>query len=689
MFKRIAFILFIVSFLFSTVNAQKRAFTIEDIYQVKTSGSQVISNDGSKILFTVSASDFQKTSSSTDIYIMNSDGSGMKKLITGYNPIWDNEGKGFYYSSYKEGAEQVMYLPLTGGEPVQVTSYKLGVSSPKLSSNGKYFLFQAQVFPEYGENVEKQLKVSAAMENGPIQAHLADSLFLRHWTEYEDGKYTHIFVYNIENKSAKDVTPGYFHSPAFAPGGSANYVFSPDSKEIAFDSKRVPKPESSTNVDIWTVSTDGTGLKNITSANKGNDNNPKYSPDGRYIAYQCQTIPAYESDKVRLAIYDKTTGKNKILTESFDNWVTDFEWAPDSKSIYFNAPEKGYQPLFKIDIQTLKINKIFGNVTVAAFSISPKDNYIIYSYSFVNKPNELAKYDLKFSTNADLTSFNKELAAKIDIRPAEQIWVKGADGIPVHVFLVKPHNFDPSKKYPVVINVHGGPQMQWTDSFRADWQVYPGSGYIVVFPNPHGSTGYGQKYTAAISGDWDGKVYQDVMKVTDHLEKLPYVNKDKIGAMGWSYGGYFMNIVQAKTKRYKCLASMMSIYDLRQFAEDTEELWFTKWETKIKPGITSSYEKMSPHNYAKNFATPALIISGERDYRIPYIQSVRYFTVLKEKGIDARLIIFKNDGHWPSALRSMPLYYNSHLEWFHKYLGGDPAPWDSKNMVKNIYLDKE
>jgi len=687
MTKRIIIFFTVILFVASAATAQKRAFTIEDLYKIKGVGSQAISNDGSKILFTVSTSDLKKTKSSTEIYLMNPDGSGMKKITSGYGPFWANDDKGFYYSAYKEGAEQVMYMPLNGSDALQVTNYGLGVSSPKLSANGKFFLFQAQVFPEYDDDVEKNKKVSEAMENGPIQAHLADSLFIRHWTEYEDGKFTHIFVYNLDTKSAKDITPGFSHSPAFAPGGSSNYVFSPDSKEVAFDSKRVSKPESSTNTDIYIVSIDGTGLKNITSANKGSDSNPKYSPDGKYIAYLTQTIPAYESDRIRLAIYDRTTGKNKVITDALDNWVTDFEWAPDSKSVYFNAPEKGYQPLFNIDIATLKIKKVIENVPVLSFAISPKNDFALFTYSFVHKPVELAKFDLEKQAKNDITSFNKQLAEEVDIRPAEQIWVKGADGTLVHVFIVKPHNFDPSKKYPLVINVHGGPQMQWMDSFRADWQVYPGAGYVVAFPNPHGSTGYGQKFTAAISGDWDGKVFQDVMKVTDELEKLSYVNKEKIGAMGWSYGGYFMNIVQAKTKRYKCLASMMGIYDLGEFGEETEELWFPKWDYKMKVGSDASYKKMSPSNYVKNFSTPALIITGERDYRVPYTQSIRYFTALKEKGIDSRLIIYKNDGHWPSGLRSMPLYYNAHLEWFHKYLGGDPAPWNSKDMVKNIYLN--
>lgn len=672
-------------------SAQKKAFTIEDLYKVKGVGGVTISHDGLKIAFTVSVSNLQKAKSNTDIYVMNSDGTDIKQLTNNpsaeYNPIWDSGGKGLYFVSTRSGSEQVYYLSLSGGEAIQITSNSLGVSSPKISYDGNYLLFAAQVFPECGADEECNKKINDAMNNGPVQAHLADSLFVRHWTEYADGQYSHLFIYDIQQKKYIDITPGYFDSPTFAPGGSSNYNFSPDSKEIVFDSKRVPDPESSTNSDIWIVSADGSGLKNLTASNQSADFNPKYSPDGKYIAYLTQLIPGYESDRIRLALYDRSTGLTKIITDAFDNWVNEFEWANDSNSIFFTGHEKGYQPIFKIDLKTLAIKKVIESTAVGSFALSPKDNFIIYSYTHTHKPVDLARLDLKSLTKKDITFFNKELAEQVDIRPSEQVWVKGADGRPIHLFIVKPHNFDSNKKYPLVINIHGGPQMQWMDSFRGDWQVYPGSGYIVAYPNPHGSTGYGQDFTAAISGDWDGKVYEDVMKVTDYLENLPYVDKDKIGAMGWSYGGYFMNLLQAKTKRYKCLASMMGIYDVKQFKEDTEELWFADWDLKSKTSNPDDFEKVSPSKYVDNFSTPTLIITGEKDYRIPYTQSIRYFTVLQKKGIDSRLIVFKNDGHWPSGLKSMPLYYNSHLEWFHKYLGGEPAPWDSKKLVRNLVFE--
>lgn len=680
-----AFIIFIV---ITNVFPQKKPFTIEELYKIKSVSSPVLSPSGDRIAFVVSVPNLKKTKSATSIYIMNSDGTNQRQVTsaayTSYSPVWSKDGKGIYFNSTRNGSEQVYYLSLEGGDPTQITSYGLGVSSPKLSSDGNKFLFTTMVYPECGTDVECNQKISSSTESGPIQAHIADSLFVRHWTEYEDGQFSHVLLYNVQTKKVIDLTPGYVNSPSFAPGGSSNFSFSPDDKEIAFDSKRVKHPEKSTNNDIWTVKADGTGLKNITSKNLGSDTDPKYSPDGKFIAYLTQTIPNYESDRVRLAIYDRAKGENKIITESIDNWVNEFSWSKDSKSIYFTVQEKGYQPLYRIDLSDMKIEKLIENVPVSSFDVSAANDFAIFTYTFTHKPVEIARYDFLKKEMKDISSFNKEFTDSVDVLPSEKVWVKGADGVPVHVFIVKPHGFDPSKKYPVVINVHGGPQMQWMDSFRADWQIYPGAGYIVVYPNPHGSTGYGQKYTAAISNDWDGKVYEDIMKVTDYLETLPYVDKNKIGAMGWSYGGYFMNLLQAKTKRYKCLASMMGIYDLNQFKEDTEEQWFSNWDLGRK-----DFQKMSPSEFASNFSTPTLIITGEKDYRVTYLNSLRYFTVLQTKGIESRLIIFKNDGHWPSGLKSMPLYYNAHLEWFHKYLGGAPAPWDSKKMVRNLHYSVE
>ncbi len=687
-------ILFVViSILISNIiHSQKKAFTIADLYKIKTISMPVVDNNNSKMLFSVTNYDLPNNKSNTDIYISNLKGKNFRKLTNNksadYNPIWCKNNNGFYFVSYRSGSAQVYYLPLNGGEAKQITNFYSGISSPKLSPNGKYLIFTSKVFPECGANEECNKKITEAMQNGPVQAHLADSLFVRHWTEYNDGKYSHIFLYDLQNKIYKDLTPGYYNSPTFSPGGSDDYEFSPDSKKVIFSSKRVNNPEASTNSDIWEVSIDGSNLKNLTKENKAYDGNAKFSPDGKFIAYKTQLIPGYESDKWRLALFDVTNGKSILLTEKVDNNVGHFEWAPDSKAIYFSIDEKGYNPILKVEISTKRITYILKGKSLHGFTITNNNKNILYKFSYVNQPAEIGKYNLITKKDNQITTINKAFTDSVDVRKAEELWIEGTEGKKIQVFLVKPHNFDPAKKYPFIINVHGGPQMQWRNSFRGDWQVYPGAGYVLAFPNPHGSTGFGKDFTKDISTGWDGNVYKDVMIVMDSLQNLSYVDKNRMGAMGWSYGGYFMNLLQARGNRFKCLASMMSIFDLKEFYLGTEELWFPNFDLNGPPWKNKElYKKQSPSNFINNYKTPTLIITGEKDYRIPYTHSLEYFTALQLKGIPSRLIIFKNDGHWPSYFRSMPLYYNAHLEWFHKYLGGNPAPWDSKKMVRNLIFN--
>jgi dipeptidyl aminopeptidase/acylaminoacyl peptidase len=489
-------------------------------------------------------------------------------------------------------------------------------------------------------------------------------------------------VYDVADKTYTDLTPGDFDAPAFSLGGGTCAV-SPDGKEVCYVSNHDPNEAETTNKDLFIVSIAGGESKNITDNNEAYDGEPAYSPDGKYIAYKLQRIPTYESDCFRIGLYECATGKKSVLTEEFNNWIGQIVWAPNSQSIYFTAEMGGHWPLYAVDIKTKSITKILDVKTIDAFDISPDGKSLLFTRRAVGEPVELWRASTQGKNIQRLTFFNKPLEDSVDIRPAEEMWITSPTGAKIHTFIVKPHNFDPSKKYPLILNVHGGPQSQWADAFRGDWQMYPGSGYIVAFPNPHGSTGYGQEFTASISKDWGGKVYTDVMAVADSLENLPFVDKDRMGAMGWSYGGYMMMWLEGHTNRFKAIVSMMGVYDLKAMHGTTEELWFPQWDLAGAPWESDLYIKLSPNQSVKNFKTPCLVITGELDYRVSYTQSLEFFTDLQKMDVPSRLIVFPNDGHWPSGVKSMPLYYNAHLDWFHKYLGGEPAPYDMTKMIRN------
>ena len=681
----------------SASSAQKRAFTIEDLYRIKHLEDMRLSPDGRLIVMTVLSDDLAKAKRTGHIWLMDADGSNARQFTFGdandSSPIFSPDGKWIAFVREAGGDDQLFVMPLGGGEARQLTHVSTGVSDPLWSPDGKSIAFSSDVYPECGADDACNKKIGNRWEKGPLHAHMADELLYRHWTNWKDGQRTHVLLADVSSGAVRDLTPGDFDSPRFQLEGPPQYDFSPDSKELVVDSDHGKHPESSTNSDLWAVAVTGAApARNLTASNPAFDGNPKYSPDGKYIAYLMQKQPGYESDLFRLAIYDRASGTSRNLTESFRNWVQDFQWASDSKSIFFTAPVEGQNPIFQLTIASGAIRQVLVDRTIDSFAVAPDSRHMVYVQRSVGTPPELFSVDLAGANGGDASSpqrlshFNDAVANEVDIRPAERIWVDGAAGAKIEVFIVKPHNFDPLKKYPLILNVHGGPQEQWTDGFRGDWQVYPGAGYVVAFANPHGSTGYGQDFTAEISGDWGGEPFEDLMKVTDELAKLPYVDPNRMGAMGWSFGGYMMDWFEGHTDRFKAIASMMGVFDLRSMFGSTEELWFPEWDLKGQPWNSPLYDKMSPSSYVTNFKTPCLVISGERDYRVPYTQSLEFYTSLQKMNVPSRLIIYSRAGHWPSWYE-MALYYTAHLEWFHQYLGGGAPPWTTEQFLRNAVFD--
>jgi dipeptidyl aminopeptidase/acylaminoacyl peptidase len=676
------------------VAAEKRPLSIEDLYKIKNVLDPQYSPDGKQIAFTVTEFSLKEGTSNSDIYVMNADGSNVRRMTNNpkadWHSRWSPDGKWLLFVSTRENGAQAWRMPVGGGEAQQLTDFYMGVSDPVWTPDGKHIVFYTEVFPECGADDACNKELSEDIEEGTVQAHLADDLLYRHWTFWKDGKRFHTLIYDIDADTYTDITPGDMDAPAYATGGNLGWDVSPDGKELCFTATADPNEWETTNKDLWIVPTSGGDAKTITDDNEAYDADPQYSPDGRYIAYIMQKVPNYEADLFRLAIYDRSTGEKRVLTDDFDHWVGHFEWARDSRTIYFTASVEGVRPLYKIDIKSGKFERIVDFRTIDNFDIAPDGKSVAVSRRSVGEPREIWSATTRGKSIKRLTTFNKAVEDEVDIRPAEEMWIDSPTGKKIHTFIVKPHGFDPSKKYPLILNVHGGPQTQWEDGFRGDWQVYPGAGYVVAFPNPHGSAGYGQEFTHANSRDWAGKVYEDCMAVADGLAELPWVDEDRMGAMGWSYGGYVMMWLEGHpTGRFKAIVSMMGVYNLPAMWGATEELWFPQYDLGGAPWESDDYVKLSPHNYAENFKTPCLVITGEKDYRVPYTQSLEFFTALQKKGVPSRLIVLREDGHWPSWVKSMPLYYNAHLDWFHKYLGGDPAPYDVEEMVRNRAFDKE
>jgi dipeptidyl aminopeptidase/acylaminoacyl peptidase len=675
-------------------DAKKAPFSIEALYRLAGVSGPQWSPDGSTVLFSIVHHDLAAGTSNAELWLADPTASTTRALThhEGFDgdATWAPDGKSLVFVSARDSEiPQLWRMAIDGGEPERLTSLSTGASEPQWSPDGRRIAFVSRVFPEHGADDAKNRARLEDVANSPIKAHVADELLQRHWTEWDDGRRDHVLVLELETRTIVDATPGEHDSPAFRQG-EPGFAWSPDGKELCVSSIREPgsTPAWSTNKDLWVVDPDAGRARAITKANPGYDGHPSYSPDGRFIAYRRQARAGYESDEFELALYERATGEVRILTGAFPEWVTDFRWAADSKHVVFQGPVKGRTPLFRVGVDGGAIERV--DLPSAGSWDVADDGRLAFTFSRVGTPVELWVAQADGSRLQRLTGVNDPVVAAYDVRPAEERWIPGADGKPVQVFVVKPHGLRKGKRYPLVVNVHGGPQTQWSDTLRGDWQIYPGAGYVVAFLNPHGSTGQGQAYTDAIANDWNGKVIADVMAVVDALEREPFVDPERVGAMGWSYGGYVMGWLLGHTDRFEAIAAMMALYDLPTFYGSTEELWFPEHDLGGPPWANAkAYREASPSTYADRFVTPTLVITGERDFRVPYTQSLDLFTALRRRGVPARLVVFPDDGHWPSHVRSMPLYYAAHLDWFHRYLGGAPSPYDLEAMIRGQAFAKK
>ena len=678
----------------------RRAYEISDYFRTAFVGAPVVSGDGRTIAFPVRRYDLEQQESWSEIWVMAADGSGLRQMTRGrhqdFSPVFSPDGKRLLFVSTRgEGGSQLWIMPVDGGEPWQLTRFAMGLSDPMWSPDGRFIVVTSEVYPECGADNRCNSEVRSAQEESHLRVHLADELLYRHWSQWRDGRYSHLLLVDAATGEAvRDVTPGPHDSPGSSLGVSSAYGFSPDGTEICYTTKNVPHPERSTDANIWIAPVEAvpdSEPRCLTCGNLGWDGDPAYSPDGRYIAFRSQAIPGHEADLFRLALYNRETGEIRYVTNRarFDAWVTSYRWLPDSGGIVIEAPVEGATPLYRFDLEDGGMNLLVSDGTINGWQPTSDGASIIYTRSRSAEPYEIFRVSVSGGKPVRLSDFNQALADEVDLRPADQVRVPVEGGREVQVFIVKPHDFDPTKKYPLILNIHGGPQSQWSDAYRGDWQVYPGKGYVVALPNPTGSVGFGQDFADAVSCDWGGRVYRELMLITDALEELPYVDAERIGAMGWSYGGYMMMWFAGHTGRFKALASMMGDYDLRSMYGTTDELWFMEHELCGTPWSSEAYDRWSPSRFAANFKTPTLVITGQRDFRVSYTQSLHFFTDLQRIGVPSQLAVFEESGHAP-GWQDMVLYYHLHAEWFHRWLGGDgPASsvgsflinWDSGSQT--------
>lgn len=649
--------------------AQKKMLDAEAIWKLQRVQEPALSPDGKTIAFVVRKFDVDGNTSTRHIYTVPMEG-GTPKQITSQGslnerPKWTPDSKQIVFVSNRSGEAQVWRMAPDGTGAAQVTKISTEAGGVLVSPDGKNVVFQSAVYPDCPDDACNKTKAEEEAKN-KVKARSYTSLLYRHWTEFQGKKRNHLFVVPIEGGVAKDLTPGPRDVPPFSLGGPDDYAISPDGTELCFVMNQDENLAMSTNSDLFVVPLAGGEAKKITTMNPAADNSPGYSPDGKLLAYRAQSKAGYESDKWRLVVMDRTTGIATILTESLDRWVESFTWSPDSKRLFFTVADRG-----RVNLQMMPAagggaqTVVAGASTIDDVQFTPDGRTMIYTEHSATRPVEIFKASPRSVPEA-MTKLNEGFLDQFAIPSPEEISVDGAERAKVHSFVLKPAGFDPKKKYPVLFLIHGGPQGAWGHSWSYRWnpQVFANAGFVVVLPNPRGSTSYGQAFTDGINDDWGGKVYDDLMAVVDKIESEPWADKERFAAAGGSYGGYMVNWLLGHSTRFKALVSHAGVYDLRSMAGETEELWFVNWEFKGFPWDNpDSYAKWSPSYFAKDFKTPTLVIHGELDYRVPVGQGMQLFTALQMNKVPSKLLLFPDEGHWILKPQNSLLWYKSFIDW--------------------------
>ncbi|MFQ6083684.1 MAG: prolyl oligopeptidase family serine peptidase [Candidatus Aminicenantia bacterium] len=664
----LALILFLIPLTFAQ---SKRSMTPEDLYKMKRASDPQISPDGKWIAYTVSVPNLKENSFNSDIWLIPISGGEPIQLTrspkSDHSPRWSPDGEKIAFVSTRDGVANLYLIRVDGGEAQKLTSSQTDLYSPIWSKDSRYILCGSRVLSEGKKDIENWTKDELPKCN----ARRINRLLFRQWDRWLGDERNHIFLVRVEDGSMKDLTPGDFDAPPVSLSSNHDFDISPERKEICYMKNEDPMLAISTNHDLFIVDIETLKEKKITT-NPALDRQPHYSPNGRYIAYTAMEKVGYESDRKRLVVYDRKEKKHIRLTDDLNRSIGQILWAPDSKTLFFTVREEGHNSIYKVDLRG-NIKRITNDGYNSQIGMTPDGKNLIFLRSYNDLPYELFTMPAAGGKAIQLTFTNSKLLEELDLPKLEEFWFTGAENTQVHGFIQRPPGFDPEKKYPVVLTIHGGPQNMWADRFMTTWftfQLISSPGYVGVFINPRGSTGYGSTFREQVSRDYGGRCYEDLIKGLDYvLEHYDFIDESRQAAIGGSFGGYSVNWIMGHTDRFKCIVSHASLYNLTSFYGATEELWFPEWDMGKSPWEEPElYEKWSPHRYAHNFKTPTLVTHGERDYRVPFTESFQLFTALQRQGIPSRLVVFPDEGHVISKPQNNVRWWKEIHLWLEKYL---------------------
>lgn len=649
------------------MNAQQ-LMTPEILWTLKKVGVQAVSPDQSSLIYKVGQVDLKTEKTKNENYFLNVINNQSSKIDLGKKALvqWDKNGL------YAQEGEKI-YLSKDSGK-TWTEFYTIGeADNIVISPDGKKIAFSKQVL------VEKLMGKDKYADTPKTTAQVYTDLNHRHWDYFNEGKYNHVFVVNTSSSvdSAKDLLEGKtWDSPQRPFGGAEDFVFSPDSSKLLY----VTKPKSgkeystSTNTDIFAYDLASATTKNLTEGMMGYDVNPKFSPDGKWLLWQSMEHEGYEADKNDIVVMDWKTGAKSNMTGNWDESVTGTTfWSSDSKSIYFNAAFRGTVQLFSVDLKNAKVSQITkGNFDVSDIFAEGKKSLLV-SKTDINHGAELFSVNLKNGELSQVTDVNKDTYAKLAQGKSELKMVKTSDGKEMGVWFHYPPNFDPNKKYPTLLYCQGGPQSGLTQFFSTRWNfaLMAANGYIVVAPNRRGMPGWGTKWNEEISRDWGGQPMRDYLAATDYAKTLPYVDSERVAAVGASYGGYSVFMLAGiHENRFKTFIAHDGLFDMKSWYLTTEELWFANWDlgSPWEKPLPKAYTEFNPSNFVEKWNKPIMIIQGGIDFRVPYEQGQEAFQSAKLRGLKSKLVYFPNENHWVLHPQNGLVWQREFFDWLKETL---------------------
>jgi dipeptidyl aminopeptidase/acylaminoacyl peptidase len=680
--------------LFTPLSAQpKRSIETEDLFRIKRVSAPAISPDGKFVAYVVGTVDKVANRTSTDIWLVSSAGGDAKPLIASpaneSNPQWSPDGKTLSYISTASGEAQISLYDMEKGTSKPLTTHYTGAQQQRFSPDGTMIAFISSVYPEFSDKpfAEAQRLTKArdeAQANSKMKGVVFERLLYRHWDSWTDFKRAHLFVMPVNTglntgteATPRDLTPGDRDAVPNASTFSAgdDFAWSPDGKELAYTTSPVPQREEAwnTNYDIFTVNLASGERKQITT-NPAADAYPRYSPDGRTLAFRSQNTPGFEADKWNISLFDRTSGAITILTKQWDFSADQIEWATNGKHIITEVQEQGEAIIYAVSLDATKpAMKLISSGAASSLSVA-SNAMIAFAHSTLTHPAEIMTLklveklaDLKPATQ--VTTVHSAFLSETMLGRVEKIHFQGAK-VRNQAWMVRPVNFDSTRKYPLVVMIHGGPQSAWLNSWSNRWnmQVWAAQGYVVLAPNPTGSTGFGQAFVNGVSKDWGGAPYTDIMKSVDYVSSTyKFIDTSKMAAAGASYGGYMVNWIATQSNRFKTLVTHCGVYNFNSMYGTTDEVWFEEWEHG-KPWEKEDFDAQSPHKYAKDIATPMLVIQTARDFRVPLQEGMQLFTALQRRNIPSKLVYIPDEGHWVMKPQNSEFWHENIFTWLASYL---------------------